>query len=844
MPAIAMTNRTCRKCGANLFPEAARRFCAACLLETGLGPLGDEDEEARESASPMLKFGEYELLEEIGRGGQGVVYRARQESLNRIVALKVIGLGHWASELHLKRFRLEAEAAARLDHPGIVPIYEIGERDGACYFSMKFVEGGSLDEVVRREPLSLGAAAKLLAKVARIVHYAHEHGVLHRDIKPGNILLDKENEPHLTDFGLARVVEKESNVTGTMDVLGTPSYMAPEQAAGGAKALTASADVYGLGAVFYQLLTGQPPFAGGTTYETIRLVMETEPRRPSLWNKKVDRDLETICRKCLEKDPAKRYPTALSLADDLERWLGHEPVQARRSGIITRSRKWVRRHPIAVISTAAAMIVAGAICLSVWQSIARRQESASLPNSLTIVFRSASLNDGSSARECSRDLNHLLSQLSSMKVTPRSQVLRWETSDDPPGVIAKAIGTRLILLGTLEVGAPDASNDLMVELFDARRGEPLWRHRWKGQPAGWSSARTQIVREIAGSLGLVLSEQEQSLLRRPLTANQSALAEYFSGRREIDVLTEASLVSALAHFEKAVQLDARFAQAYAGLAGAHIAMGYTFQNPVEHFGQARSEIDTALALDPDLPEAKIADGLVKYFYEWDWAGAQRAVEQALVLDPSMVEADACYLHSLDVLGRTEDPLQRVQRAVALHPASIAIRSELGCAAYYAGQFDKAVNFYADILKMDPENPMLYWGLGRTQAQQQLWPEALATLRAGQGKPGGDWSGLEAEIAYTLAQQGRTEEAREIIGRLRVREQTQFVDPYLFALIYAGLGDSDEVFNQLGLACEKKSPFIPTMPVDPKLLSLHHDPRFRQILERLKFPPRLNAMADR
>ena len=224
------------------------------------------------------------MLEEIGRGGQGVVYRARQKSLNRTVALKVIALGHWATEAHLKRFRREAEAAASLEHPGIVPIYEVGERDGSCYFSMKFVEGGQLDEVVRRAPMPIRRAAELIAKVARTVHYAHEHGILHRDIKPGNILLDAKGEPHLTDFGLARLVETESTVTRTLEVLGTPSYMAPEQAVGNNAALTTVTDVYGLGAVLYQLLTGHPPFAGGTTYETIKLLLETEPRQPRLWN--------------------------------------------------------------------------------------------------------------------------------------------------------------------------------------------------------------------------------------------------------------------------------------------------------------------------------------------------------------------------------------------------------------------------------------------------------------------------------------------------------------------------------------------------------------------------------
>ena len=211
-----------------------------------------------------------------------MVYRARQKSLNRTVALKVIGLGHWATEAHLKRFRREAEAAASLEHPGIVPIYEVGERDGSCYFSMKFVEGGQLDEVVRREQMAPRRAAELIAKVARTVHYAHEHGILHRDIKPGNILLDAKSEPHLTDFGLARLVERESTVTRTLEVLGTPSYMAPEQAVGNNSALTAATDVYALGAVLYQLLTGHPPFAGGTTYETIKLLLDTEPRQPRL----------------------------------------------------------------------------------------------------------------------------------------------------------------------------------------------------------------------------------------------------------------------------------------------------------------------------------------------------------------------------------------------------------------------------------------------------------------------------------------------------------------------------------------------------------------------------------
>src|SRR6516165_2019692 len=259
--------RVCPKCGAEIPADAPDGACAGCLLESGLSLLDDESvaagddpgqvyEPARTAkrsehfAELLGELGDYELLEEIGRGGQGVVFRARQRSLNRTVALKVISLGQWASEAHLKRFRREAEAAASLDHPSIVPIYEVGERDGSCYFSMKLVEGGQLDDVAKsdtadsscgeREAMPIRQAVELIDKVALTVQYAHEHSILHRDIKPGNILLDAKGEPPLTDFGLARLVESDSSVTQTLDVLGTPSYMSPEQAVGNNAAITSA----------------------------------------------------------------------------------------------------------------------------------------------------------------------------------------------------------------------------------------------------------------------------------------------------------------------------------------------------------------------------------------------------------------------------------------------------------------------------------------------------------------------------------------------------------------------------------------------------------------------------
>jgi WD40 repeat protein len=322
------------------------------------GPLDAPPQETASKAALPRSFGSYELLEELARGGMGIVYRARQIQINRLVALKVMAAGQFAAPDFVKRFRTEAEAVASLDHPSIVSIYEVGECDGQSFFSMKLVEGGSLAKRIAnsQSPITGEMAARWVAKLAHAVHFAHQRGILHRDIKPGNVLLDSQGEPHLTDFGLAKLVEKDSTLTRTMAMLGTPSYMSPEQARGEARQLTTAVDVYGLGAVFYELLTGQPPFAGGTTMETVRQVLEKEPRRPSVLKPGLDHDLETICLKCLEKDPSRRYGSAEALAFDLERWLRREPIVARPVSALERVAKWVRRRPLPAVLSAITLV--------------------------------------------------------------------------------------------------------------------------------------------------------------------------------------------------------------------------------------------------------------------------------------------------------------------------------------------------------------------------------------------------------------------------------------------------------------------------------------------------------
>src|SRR6059058_2229539 len=509
--------RICRKCGAKIFSDAPEGLCAKCVLKTALmmppeAPVAARDDggpaanvEANAAAAPHSKkaaravellgeLGDYELLEEVGRGGQGVVFRARQKSLNRTVALKVIRLGQWASKAHLKRFRREAEAAASLEHPGIVPIHEVGERDGSCYFSMKFIEGGQLDEIVRREPMPVRQAAELIAKVARTVHYAHEHGILHRDIKPGNILLDAKSEPHLTDFGLARLVESESSVTHTLEVLGTPSYMAPEQAVGNNAAISSVTDVYGLGAVLYQLLTGQPPFAGGTTYETIKLLLDTEPRSPRLLNPKIDRDLLTICLKCLEKDPKRRYSSALALAEDIERWLKHEPIQARRAGVFTRGRKWVRRNPTSAILAASLVALEAAAGWIVWKS---EFITHPITNGVAVLPFENLSGDPDNAYFANGIQEEILTRLTSigdLKVISRTSTQRYESKPRNLSQIAKQLGVANILEGSVQRATDQVR--VNVQLINAQTDAHLWADTYDRKLTDVFLVETDIAKTI------------------------------------------------------------------------------------------------------------------------------------------------------------------------------------------------------------------------------------------------------------------------------------------------------------------------------------------------------------
>src|SRR5438034_2931035 len=757
-PAMSSVLRLCRKCGAKIFADAPEGLCTVCLFETGLdlfalGSLDADDPSAVASAkaddrilpenveqsntnaalnvkkAPRLtktlaNFGDYELLEEIGRGGQGVVYRAHQKSLNRTVALKVIGLGHWATQAHLKRFRLEAEAAASLEHPGIVPIHEVGERDGTCYFSMGFIEGDQLDEIAKSEVMPVRCAAELIAKVARIVHYAHEHHILHRDIKPGNILLDAKGEPHLTDFGLARLVETESTVTRTMEVLGTPSYMAPEQAVGNNARVTSATDVYGLGAVLYQLLTGHPPFDGGTTFETVRLVLDTEPRQPRLLNPKVDRDLATICLMCLDKDPQRRYSSALALAEDLERWLKHEPIRARRTGIFTRGRKWVRRNPAiaALIASLAAVI-----CWNIWQSELISRPATKSVAVLPFENLSPDPDNAYFANGIQDEILTRLAKIADLKVISRTSTQNYQSKPRNLREIAKQLGVANILEGTVQKAADEVL--VNVQLVNAQTDSHLWADSFDRKLTDIFAVETEVAKAVADQLQAKLTGQEKQAIAAKPTDNPEAYDAYLRGRAFAggSSFDKSNVERTIQSYQEAVKLDPNFALAWTYLSCAQSGSYWLGQDasPAQ-LAAAKDAADRALALDPNLPETHLALGYYRYYGQRDYTGALAQFQQAERGLPNNVDVIEAIALVQRRLGRWEEAVGGFRRVIELDPRYNQGYKNLAATYWSLRRFPEALATADRALAFEPTNAealgvkvFVFWATGDLQAVERL-----------------------------------------------------------------------------------------------------------------------------
>ncbi len=625
------------------------------------------------------EFGDYELLEEIGRGGQGVVFRAWQKSLNRTVAVKIIGIGQLTTNAHLKRLRREAEAAAKLNHRGIVPVYEVGEHDGTYFFSMRFVEGDCLDEVVIRGSISVRWAAELIAKVARTVHYAHEHGILHRDIKPGNILLDASGEPHLTDFGLARLVEQGSTVTGSLEVMGTPSYMAPEQALGNNAGVNRATDVYGLGAVLYELLTGHPPFTGETAYETIHLLLDSEPRQPRQLNRKVDRDLSAVCLKCLEKNPRYRYASALELAEDLERWLWHEPIRAKRSGFFTHARKWVQRNPmIAALITLSVLLAAG-LGVMTWE----RESDRRIPAGIAVLpFENLSddKEDAFFADGVQDDILTKLAKIADLKVISRTSVMGYRGKRDLRQ-IGRALGVSHVLEGTAEY-----ESDLKAAF----------------------AIPSEIAQKVADELHAKVSAAEKASIQQPPTSDPAAYDLYVRANNllltSFSSAARANLLQAADLLNQAVVRDPLFFHAYCQLAHTH---GLLYLLGVDHTPERLASMEeavrAAVRLRPDAGEAHLARAENLYFGYLDYDGALAQLELARRSLPNNLQVFAVQGYIQRRQGRWGESTRNLEHAIDLDPRNFYLLQQIAISYGLLKRYTDEMSVLQRALAIEPDD---------------------------------------------------------------------------------------------------------------------------------------------
>src|SRR5438093_1460379 len=701
----------CAECGST--SRVARGLCLNCLLNEGLGgdTCNDEMLEAELGGINVhdadWRLGNYQILEEIGRGGMGVIYRARQRHSRRIVALKRILSYHADSQETLVRFRREAEAAARLDHPNILPIYEVGDNDdGLPSFSMKFAAGGSLHEAARalhREPRRIVA---LMAKVARAVQYAHARGILHRDLKPANILLDGRGEPLVSDFGLAKWLDATSELTQTLAIFGTPGYIALEQASGSAGKITPAADVYSLGAILFHLFTGRPPFLGEHALAVIQQAAEKPAPKLRSLAPALDRDLETICAKCLEREPTARYRSAGDLAEDLERWLAGHSIRARPISPPVRIWRWSRRNPILAGMTALLLVMGAGVGVMIWKG-----EMATPPVSSGIAvlpFESLSPDNENAffAEGVYEGVSTKLAKLSDLKVISHNSVARYRGAHNTQE-IGRALNVAYVLEGSVRRNAGRIF--LNVQLIDTRTGAHVWTERYDRNLNDVFAIQTEVAQKVADRLGAEVSSVEKAAIQEPPTADLVAYDLYLRAKDLINAISfstraKEDLLQAVQLLDQAVARDPSFFDAYGQLAAAHDRMYFLgFDHTDVRLKLAETAIHSVRRLRPDSGETHLTLGQHLYwaYQNYDRAREELTVAQRTLPNESRIPLMAGYIDRRQ--GHWEKSLEEIKQALELDPRNFSIRQQVSLTYQGLRRYKETAATLDDVLAITPKD---------------------------------------------------------------------------------------------------------------------------------------------
>ncbi len=705
---------SCAKCG--LASRVGRGLCLNCLLSAGIHSEGEQPQ-TEETLDDLLRrihgpdadwlLGNYQILEEIGRGGMGVIYRARQRHSRRIIALKRILSCHADSQETLMRFRREAQAAAKLDHPNILPIYEVSEsEEGLPFFSMKFAGGGSLLEAVpalRSEPRR---AVALMAKVARALQYAHDQGILHRDLKPGNILLDGHSEPLVSDFGLAKWLEPIGDLTRTPSIFGTPGYIAPEQVNGSAGKLTPAADVYSLGAVLFHLLTGRPPFTGEHALKVIQQTTEKPAPKLRSLAPALDRDLETICAKCLEREPHARYRSAGELAEDLERWLHGHSIVARPVSPPVRLWRWSRRNPI--VAGMAAVSLAMATAVAVMISRAQIVSPPTASGIAVLPFESFSPDKESTffADGVYNGVLAKLAKLGNLKVIDHNSVAKYRGAGDTLE-IGRALNVAYVLKGS--VRRSTGRIHINIQLLDTGNDSQVWAEEYDRELNDVFALQSQVAQKVADRLRVNVSSTEKAAIQQPPTTDLIAYEAYLRGKdllNDIALSTrqKEDLFQAVQLLDQAVALAPSFFDAYCQLAGAHDRIYFGgFDHTDARLKLAETVIQSIQRLRPESGETHLA--LAQHYYwahrDYDRARQELVLAHLTLPNESRIPLLAGYIDRRQ--GRWEKSLEEIAQALELNPQDFSVLQQIALTYEALGRYKEMAATLDRVLAIAPKD---------------------------------------------------------------------------------------------------------------------------------------------
>jgi serine/threonine-protein kinase len=771
-------------------------------------------------------LGNYEILDEIARGGMGVIYRARQRHSRRIVAVKRILSYQADSHETLMRFRREAEAVASLDHPNILPIYEVSEsEDGLPFFSMKFARGGSLHDAapsLRNEPRK---CVQLMAKVARAVEYAHGRGVLHRDLKPGNILLDDRGEPLVSDFGLAKWLNANTDLTKSLTSLGTAGYIAPEQTEGTAADLTPAADVYSLGAILFGLLTGRPPFLGSNPLSVIRQASERPAPKLCSVAHSLDRDLETICAHCLERDPRARYQSARELAADLECWLDGRPIVTRPVSPPARIWRWSRRNP-KLVATGVAGLFLGAAAIWLFRGELFRESQFNPPEKSIAVLPFLDLSHAKDQEYLcdgtSEEILHALAKVEGLRVVGRTSSFSFKGKSVNVSEVGKKLNVQNVLEGSLQREGNRVR--ITAELINTRSGFHIWTETYDRELAGVFALQDEITRSIVDALKIKLAVSFPAHEQR----NTEIYDLYLQGLYFSNKGSEEDLRRALNFFQRAVEKDPTFPRAWTGISKVWYFLADVYVKPLDAYPASKEAALKAIALDEKDAEAHCYLSEAKRVLDWDLSGANAELKRALQLDPN--SAPAHLFSGLQPLfrGELKEGLQLILEAEKLDPVS-PITSYVATAAYLANdRIDDAVIEGQRTLQLDPSYFYLDSVLAAAYREKGNFSEAIALYTKAEEATHLPSSGL----AITYTRMGRQAEAQDILAQLLLAREKRYVSAPLIAAVYVALGDKEGAFRELERAYAEHSGVLQWIAFLPEFRAVHSDPRFPNLLQRI------------